>query len=94
MFIILQIINFFCCLLEYFYFNNISIELSKASGIPLRGTKIKNSNLRLKSAGEPSQTVSQTFLFLIGGGRGTYLELFSNKISYCISKYFEVIMQT
>jgi len=25
-----------------------------ASGVPLRGTKIKNSNLRLKSAGEPA----------------------------------------
>ena len=31
------------------------------------GAKIKNSNLRLKSAGEPSQRASQQRHFLIGG---------------------------
>ena len=34
------------------------------------GAKIKNSNLRLKSAGEPSQRASQTLLLPTGGGGG------------------------
>lgn len=41
-----------------------------ASAVPLRGIKTKNSILRLKSAGEPSQRASQTFLFPTGGEAG------------------------
>jgi len=45
-----------------------SFNLEKpASGVPLCGTKTKNSILRLKSAGEPSQRASQTSLFPTGG---------------------------
>ena len=46
---------------------NLKTKEKPASGVPLRGTKIKNSILRLKSAGEPSQRASQTLLFPIGG---------------------------
>jgi len=54
----------FSCVDKVFH----SFNLEKpASGVPLRGTKIKNSILRLKSAGEPSQRASQTLLFPIGG---------------------------
>jgi len=44
------------------------------------GIKIKNSNLRLKSAGEPSQRASQTIHFPIGGVRSKKFELISPKI--------------
>ena len=44
-------------------------EEKPASGVPLCGTKTKNSILRLKSAGEPSQRASQTS-FLPTGGEG------------------------
>ena len=42
-------------------------EEKPASGVPLCGTKTKNSILRLKSAGEPSQRASQTSFLPTGG---------------------------
>lgn len=56
----------------------------KNSGSPLLaspfGAKIKNSNLRLKSAGEPSQRTSQQRNFLTGGVLSKKFELISPKI--------------
>jgi hypothetical protein len=44
------------------------------------GAKIKNSNLRIKSAGEPSQRASQQRYFLTGGVLSKKFELISPKI--------------
>ena len=44
------------------------------------GAKIKDSNLRLKSAGEPSQRASQQRHFLTGGVLSKKFELISPKI--------------
>jgi len=55
-------------------------EEKPASGVPLCGTKTKNSILRLKSAGEPSQRASQTSFLPIGGAFWLKSELFLTKI--------------
>jgi hypothetical protein len=60
----------FLHLLLYHQINEFNQEKEKPAFGPLRGTKIKNSTLRLKSAGEPSQRASQKTLLPTGGEGG------------------------
>ena len=68
------------------YYDNKHTEINqiKNKGSPLLagpfGAKIKNSNLRLKSDGEPSQRASQQKHFLTGGVLSKKFELISPKI--------------
>ena len=55
---------------KYYKNNQTKNEEKPASGVLLRKTKTKNSILRSKSAGEPSQRTSQQRHFPTGGKGG------------------------